>query len=67
MDRDVIHFDAPLGQEFFNISVRKPVSEIPADSQHDHFGREPVSDERRAIHWRRLIPEITHFNTLARH
>ena len=47
VDRDVIHFDATLDQEFFNISAAgESVSEVPADSEHDDLGWESVAGER---------------------
>jgi hypothetical protein len=50
MDRDVIDLDAPLNEQFFDITEGQPVSEIPTNSEHDHFGREPVPSERCAIY-----------------
>jgi len=34
------------GRWFFDVSVRQSIAEVPADSEHDHFGREPVAGER---------------------
>jgi hypothetical protein len=52
-------------RSFFDVAVGESVAEIPADSQHDQLGREPVTDERGTIHRRRLIPEMTHSDNLA--
>jgi hypothetical protein len=38
VDRDVINLDAALGEQFFDISVRESVSEVPAHRQQDHVG-----------------------------
>lgn len=46
MDRDVVDFDAAFDQELLDVSVGESVSEVPADSQHDHFGWETVACER---------------------
>ena len=43
---DVINVDAALGEEFFEVAVRQPKAEIPANRQHDHFWREPEAKER---------------------
>ena len=40
VDADVVDLDAPLGQQLLDIAVRQAISEIPADRQHDHLGRE---------------------------
>ena len=47
IQRDVIHHDAPLGQELLEIAVRQPETQIPADRQQDHLGREPIPSESR--------------------
>jgi hypothetical protein len=36
-----------LGQQLFNIAIRKSVTEVPAHCQHDHLPREPEAGERR--------------------
>jgi hypothetical protein len=33
----VIDVDATLGQQFFNISIREPVAQVPSNSEHDHI------------------------------
>ena len=54
-------------EEFFKVAVGESVSEVPADSQHDHLGREPETNERRTIHRGRLVMVMIHPETLARH
>ena len=66
MDCDLIYFDATLSQEFFDISVGEPVSEVPTDGEHDYFGREPVTHERAAVDGCWPFPVMTHADTLAR-
>jgi hypothetical protein len=46
VDCDVIHLDATLRKEFFNVSEGQPIPDIPTHSQRDHLGREPVANER---------------------
>jgi hypothetical protein len=66
VDRDVIYFDATFGHEFFNVAVGQSVSEVPTDSQHDDFRREPVASERGAVHrWLRTLV-IAHLDSFAR-
>lgn len=45
MDGDVIDFNATLDQEFFDITAGASVPEVPADGEHDYFGREAVARE----------------------
>ena len=52
VDGDVIYFDAALSEEFFDVAVGQSVAEVPADCEHDHFGRESVASERRTVLWR---------------
>lgn len=66
VDGEVIDFDAALCQEFFDVAVGQSVSEIPADSQQDDFGWEPITSERGTIDTRWLIPLMVHLGSLAR-
>ena len=65
MDRDVIDFDATFDQEFFGVAVREPLSEVPADSEHDDLGREPVTGEPCAIVACCLLLLMVHLFSLA--
>ena len=47
VDGDVINLDAAFGEQFFDISVRESVAEVPAHRQQDHVGREPETNKRR--------------------
>lgn len=42
VDGDVINLDASLSQQFLDVAVRQPMTEVPEHSQQDHFGWEPV-------------------------
>jgi hypothetical protein len=46
VDGDVINLHAAFREQFFNISARESVAEVPADGQQDHVRREPVAGER---------------------
>ena len=50
VDRDVIHLDAALEEEFLDVPEGKAVAEVPTNSEHDDLGRESVAGERRPIH-----------------
>lgn len=41
----MVDLDAAFGEEILEVSVRQPEPEVPADRQHDHFGRVPVPGE----------------------
>jgi hypothetical protein len=41
----VVDFDAPLGQQLFDIAIGKAVAEIPADGEDDDVGRETEAGE----------------------
>jgi hypothetical protein len=41
VDRDVIDFDAALGEQLLHISVGERVPQVPADRDGDHRRREP--------------------------
>jgi hypothetical protein len=45
----MVDLDATLDQEFFDVAVGEPVSEVPTDGEHDDLGWEPVAGERCAI------------------
>jgi hypothetical protein len=47
VDGDVVDLDAPLVEEFLDISVRESVAEVPAHCQQDHARWEPESRKRR--------------------
>jgi len=49
MDRDVINLDASFGDEFFNVAVGEPGTQIPAYRQQDHIRRKPETHECRTI------------------
>ena len=38
-----------FGEEFLDIAVGQSVAQVPAHSQQDHIGREPVSGERSGL------------------
>ena len=40
LQRDVVDLDAALGEPLFDVAVRQPEGQIPADGQDDHVGRE---------------------------
>ena len=61
VDGDVINLDAAFSKEFLHIAVRQAVSEVPADSQQDHFGWEPVPGERIGLNTAATV----HRHTLA--
>ena len=46
VNRDVVHRDAAFGEQFFQVSVREPEPQIPADRQQDDLRREPEPGER---------------------
>jgi hypothetical protein len=47
VDGDVIDLDSALAEEFFDISIREPVPQIPAESEDDDLGgnRQPLNAE----------------------
>jgi hypothetical protein len=47
----VINLDATLGQQLLDISVGKPVAQVPSHREHDHIRREPETSEARPRHW----------------
>ena len=47
--RDVINADTPFGEEFFEITIRQPVAQVPAHREHDHLRWEPEPCERRQL------------------
>jgi hypothetical protein len=49
VDRDVIDGDAALGQQLLHVPVRESVTQLPADSDRDHFRREPEPGKRRPV------------------
>ena len=65
MDGDVVDLDATFKQEFFDVSIRESVAEVPTHSQRDHLRRKPVAGERRTIDRWELLPVIAHVDTVA--
>jgi hypothetical protein len=47
--RDVVDLDAALGQQLFDVAIRKAVAEVPADRDRDHLVRESEPGERRPV------------------
>jgi len=43
----VVDLDVLLGEQLLDISVRQPETQVPADRQHDHIGRETEAGEGR--------------------
>ena len=48
VDGDVVDLNAPLSQELFDVAERQAVTQVPADRQHDHLGREAEAGEGRS-------------------
>lgn len=46
VDRDMVNVDASFSQEFFGVSIGKPLAELSPDRQQDHLGREPKASKR---------------------
>jgi hypothetical protein len=44
----VINVDAAFREQFFDISVRESVAEVPAHRHQDHVGREPENRQTTA-------------------
>jgi hypothetical protein len=42
----VVHIDPTLGQELFDVAVREPEPQVPAEGEHNDLGREPETPER---------------------
>lgn len=61
---DVVDLDATLDQEFFDVSIRESVAEVPTDRPH-YLGRESVARERGTIFRERPIDVMSHLGTLA--
>ena len=49
VDGDVVDLDAAFGEEFFDVTVGEPVSEIPSNREHDDLGRKSVASECRGV------------------
>ncbi len=58
MNGDVVDLYATLDQEFFDVSIRESVAEVPADSEHDHLGWESETGERGTILWEWQVPAM---------
>jgi hypothetical protein len=41
VDGDVVDLDTTFGQQLLDVAVGQAVAQVPADREHDHFGREP--------------------------
>src|SRR5712691_13466616 len=48
VDAHVVHLDAALGEEFFDVPIGKAEPKVPADCQGDDLGRDAVPGEGRA-------------------
>jgi hypothetical protein len=46
INRHVINVDTAFREQFFDVTVRQAVAEVPADGQQDEVRREPKSSER---------------------
>jgi hypothetical protein len=51
VDRDVVDLDSSLGEELFDVPIRKAEPKVPSDRQGDDLGREPVPSEGRVCGW----------------
>ncbi len=61
----MVNFDTAFSKEFFHVSVRQAISQVPTHGEHDDFGREPAASERRTVHRRWLFVARVHVITLA--
>jgi len=57
---DVINVDTSLGEEFLHVAIGKAEAQVPAHSQQNPIGREPVPDERNGLNTAATI----HLHTL---
>jgi hypothetical protein len=48
----MIHLDATLGEQLFDVPVRKPIAQVPTHRQGDHLRREPEPGETRPLNGR---------------
>ena len=49
----MVHLDATLGEQLFEVPVGQPEAEVPAHRQQDHLGRETEANEPRGHPHRR--------------
>jgi fluoroquinolone transport system permease protein len=47
-DGDVVDLDTAFGEQFFDVPVGEAETQVPADRQHDHLGREAEASEGRS-------------------
>jgi hypothetical protein len=47
LDRHVVHDEAALGEQFFDIAVGQAVTQLPAHRDRNHLAREAVARGRR--------------------
>jgi hypothetical protein len=62
---DVVDLDAPLGQQFLEVAARQPKSQLPADRQDDHLGREAKAGEGRLRDGTKARAASSHADSLA--
>jgi hypothetical protein len=48
IDSDVVDLDAAFGEQLLDVAVRQRETQVPADRQHDHLGREAEGGEGRS-------------------
>ena len=49
VDGDVVDLDLAFAEEFFDVSIGEPVSQVPPHGEDDDLGREPEPDKRRRL------------------
>jgi hypothetical protein len=61
----MIDLDPTLTQEFLDVAIRQPETQIPTDRQDDHLGRKPEALERRTLDYGNLTSMRSHPVTVA--
>jgi hypothetical protein len=61
----MVDLDAALGEEFLEVAVGQAESQIPADREHDHVGREAEAGEGRSPSRSRARAAGSHADSLA--
>ena len=46
LEGDVVNLDSTLGEELFDIAIRKAEPQVPPNREDDHIGREPEPGKR---------------------
>ena len=64
VDGDVVDFDAAFGEQFFDVAEGQAETQVPADRQHDHLGREAEASEGRSRAGSRARAAGSHDNSL---